>query len=156
MSDSDLASKIDALESIEQIKALKFKYFRALDQQLFDQVEGLFTADGVIDYGEAGIYEQITDFVKMITEYAKTNTAAGVHKGYNAEIQVNGDAATGQWMCDFHSVDNSNGVSYHQTGWYEDTYARVDGVWRIQRTMNRPLFNETTTVNENNVAVSLG
>jgi len=155
MNDTDLAGRIDALESIEQIKALKHKYFRALDQQLFSEVESCFTADGVIDYGEAGVYEQVTDFVTMISDYAKTNTAAGVHRGYNPEIEVHGDTATGHWLCDYNSVDSGNGVSYKQTGIYEDSYSRVDGVWRIRRTTNKPLFSETTTVAGDNVGVNL-
>lgn len=156
MSDISLAEKIDRLESIERIKALKNRYFRVLDQQLFAEVENCFTANGVIDYGAAGVYEQVADFVQMITEYAKTNTAVGVHQGYNAEIDVKGDKATGQWLCTYHSVDTTTGVSYRQTGVYQDQYQRIDGEWRILRTTNKSLFNETTVVSNDSVEISLG
>lgn len=156
MNDITLAEKLDRLESIENIKALKSRYFRTLDQQLFNEVEACFTANGVIDYGPAGVYENVNDFVQMITEYANTNTAVGVHQGYNPEISVNGDEAKGHWLCTYNSVDTANGVSYSQTGTYEDEYRRVDGEWRIARTTNKSLFSETRVVNDGKAEISLG
>ena len=156
MSDSALAQKIARLEAIEAIKALKHKYFRALDQELFDEVRECFSRDGAIDYGPAGAYEQVEDFVAMISDYAKTNTAKGIHQGFNPEIVVDGDTATGTWVCAYLSVDTEKGVSFKQTGIYEDRYVVEDGEWRIQHTANRPLFNETTALADDNVSVTLG
>lgn len=156
MSDTDLAQRIATLEAIEAIKATKNKYFRALDQELFDEVRSCFTDDGVIDYGPAGVYEQVADFITMISDYAKTNTAKGIHQGYNPEITVNGDSATAKWVCSYASVDTSKGVSYKQTGVYEDEFQKVGNQWLIKRTVNRPLFNETTIVDGDNVSVTLG
>ncbi len=156
MTDMSLAIKIDRLASIENITALKNKYFRALDQQLFDEVEACFTINGVIDYGPAGVYEKVSDFVQMIAEYAKTNTATGVHLGFNPEITVLGDKATGHWLCTYNSVDTIKGISFSQTGTYQDEYQRIDGEWRILRTTNKSLFNATTTVANGALEVSLG
>lgn len=156
MSDKDLAERIATLEAIEAIKATKNKYFRALDQELFDEVYECFTSDGVIDYGPAGVYKQISDFVNMISDYAKTNTAKGIHQGYNPEIAVSGNSATAKWVCSYVSVDTSKGVSYKQTGVYEDQFAKVDGQWLIKHTSNRAVFNETTIVDGDSVTVTLG
>jgi len=144
------------LAAIEEIKSLKYRYFRCLDQELFSEVEGCFTADGSIDYGPAGAYEKVADFVAMIQDYAKTNTARGVHLGYNPEITIQGDTATGEWLCRYLSVDTEKGVSYKQTGIYRDTYRLVDGEWRIATTLNEPLFNETTILEDGKVSVTLG
>ncbi len=156
MSDSALAQTIAKLEAIEAIKALKHKYFRALDQELFDEVSSCFSSDAAIDYGAAGSYDAVADFVTMISDYARTNTAKGIHQGYNPEITVNGDTATGIWVCSYLSVDVEKGVSFKQTGVYEDRYVLENGEWRIQHTANRPLFNETTALAGDSVSVTLG
>lgn len=137
---------IAELSAIEEIKSLKNRYFRALDQELFDEVADCFSPDAVVDYGPAGVYEKPAAFIEMISEYAKTNTAKGIHQGYNPEITVTGDTASGRWVCSYLSVDTTKGVSYKQTGCYEDEFVRVDGQWLIKKTVNRPLFSETLTV----------
>lgn len=147
---------LEALVANEEIKALKYRYFRALDQELFEEVADCFTDDGTIDYGAAGSYEKIADFVAMIADYAKTNTAKGIHQGYNPEIEVSGDNATGFWVCSYLSVDVKQGVSYKQTGMYEDQYQRVDGKWRIKTTRNTPVFNETASLADSGVSLALG
>lgn len=156
MSDQDLAKKIASLEAIEAIKATKHKYFRALDQELFAEVSQCFSSDGVIDYGPAGVYEQVSDFVAMISDYAKTNTAKGIHQAYNPEISVDGDTATAKWVCSYCSVDVSKAVSFKQTGVYEDEFVKIDGKWLIKRTSNRAIFNETTVIDGDTVSVTLG
>lgn len=156
MSETDIAKTVAKLDAIESIKCLKNKYFRALDQELFDEVASCFTDDGVIDYGPAGTYEKVSDFISMITEYAKTNTAKGIHQGYNPEVEVNGNTASGKWVCSYNSVDSGKGISYKQTGVYEDEYACVNGQWLIKRTNNRPLFNESAIVEGGSVNITLG
>ena len=147
---------LDTLQSVEEIKALKHKYFRALDRELFEEVGSCFVSDCLIDYGAAGVYEGVEGFVAMISDYAKTNTARGVHQGYNPEIAVDGDSATGIWLCTYISVDTEKGVSYKQTGYYEDEYIRENGEWKIKVTKNTPQFSETAMVENDNISLTLG
>ena len=72
MSIESLSAVVADLVAIEAIKSLKNKYFRALDQQLFDEVASCFSRGAVIDYGAAGVYTEVADFVTMISEYANS------------------------------------------------------------------------------------
>ena len=137
---------IDHLHSIEAIKLLKNRYFRSIDRCLFDEVAECFSKDAVVDYGPAGVYESPEEFIAMISEYAKTNTATGVHEGSNPEIEVKGDTAVAKWLCHYWSVDAENGISHKGISSYEDEFVRIDGKWLIKKTINRPWIHETFSV----------
>lgn len=154
MSELDVSAMVATLAAKEAIKSLKNKYFRALDQQLFTEVASCFSNDAVIDYGPAGVYEGVDGFVTMISDYAKTSSAKGIHQGYNPEITISGDVATAKWVCTYLSVDSASGISHKQTGTYEDEFVCVDGQWLISKTINRPLFHETLSVDGETLSMS--
>lgn len=129
--------RLDRIEAIEEIRALKARYFRLIDTKAWDDLPGLFaqgfrvvTPDGRtwMEGGEA---------------YARSlawglEHAVSCHQGLTAEIDVAGlDEASGIWAMqdviewtDRHPREGWKAILGR--GHYHETYRREgDGRWRI-------------------------
>jgi SnoaL-like domain len=124
--------------ALEEIKRLKARYFRAMDEQDWGAFQELFTTDAMMDMSGSGgavpadavIHgaERITRAVSRFLAHART-----VHHGHMPEIELtSATAAEGVWAME-DRLWRADG-SEHGYGHYHDTYARVDGVWRIRST----------------------
>lgn len=136
MNENDLGTRIRRLEAIEEIRALKARYFRCIDLRLWEEFEDLFTDDLEVDFAES------TSGAKGKTEFVASvarHFAAGysVHHGHVPEIEIIDDTtATAIWpMYDrVESPEDSGYVSHEGWGHYTETYRRCDdGKWRICR-----------------------
>jgi len=136
----DLAVRVDAAESVLAIHALKARYGdlvdarfsrgRAVDRELMvalaDQAAALFTEDGVWDggavLGVARGHSQIAD------RLAEPTLVFSRHLFVKPQIEVQGDRATGRWdlLC---PCTRPDGTSLWMSGFEDDVYNRVDGVW---------------------------
>jgi ketosteroid isomerase-like protein len=127
------------LTDLEEIKALKARYFRLMDTKQWDAWGDVFTEDCVMHSGppEAPPVHgraAIVPYVRSHIEHVVT-----VHHGHMPEIELTGPAtARGTWaMFDF--VEWSRPDSGEQAGLvgyghYLEEYVReADGEWRIAR-----------------------
>ncbi|MCH7790130.1 MAG: nuclear transport factor 2 family protein [Acidobacteria bacterium] len=126
---------------IEAIRQLKARYFRTMDQQDWDGYREVFTSDVIIDTtDDTGPGTQIIgreaylDMLAVVLEGAIT-----VHHGHMSEIEVDGDAAHGVWSMEDHIwfSEESGIATLWGTGWYEETYRRVDDEWKISHLVLR-------------------
>jgi len=97
---SDLASRVAALEDLEAIKQLKYRYWRYLDLKKWDELALLFAADATVRYS-SGTYEfagrdAIMRFLRE--SLGRERGSVTIHHGHHPEIVLTGpDSATGTW-----------------------------------------------------------
>ena len=89
------------LAAIEEIKRLKYRYFRTLDLKEWDAFGDCLAEDVVARYGTQAMdkplhYDNRADVVAFMSE----NLGPGIitiHVANHPEIEVDGDTATGSW-----------------------------------------------------------
>ncbi|MFC4000190.1 nuclear transport factor 2 family protein [Prauserella oleivorans] len=139
----NLRDLVTWLVAIEEIKQLKARYFRFVDEKRWDDFGELFTPDVVIDIEGSSQRPRDRDELVAATRrhYGDALTA---HHGHMPEIEiVDGPAATharGIWsMVDLIETSIGNALpSFVGYGHYHEEYRKDDGSWRISRlTLNR-------------------
>lgn len=128
--------RIERLEAIETIRALKARYFRLIDTKQWDALPDLFSEDLKIVSPDGKIW------LEGGAAYAKSLAfglaeAVSCHQGFTAEIEVtDSNAATGIWAMqdviewtDRHPREGWKAILGR--GHYHETYRREGGQWRI-------------------------
>ena len=141
---------IDKLLSLEEIRLLKYKYFRGIDTKDYDLLVSIYHPDIEVDFRDAAVdtttgktyfESDITGGVLRGRETAARSAVEvmsitkSAHHGHNPEIEfTSDDTATGLWaMMDL--VRYNGGVPAKELkgyGYYHETYVRVDGAWKIK------------------------
>jgi hypothetical protein len=132
----------DELRAIEQLKAA---YCRTLDTKDWSAFRGLFASDFVSDTSESGggVIEGADRFVAFVRS-ALAN-AVTVHQVQQPELELtSATSASGVWaMQDV--VRFAPGVTMHGFGHYHESYAKLDGQWRIKTSTLTRLREEIRT-----------
>jgi uncharacterized protein (TIGR02246 family) len=129
---------LERLAAIEQIKALKARYFRCLDTKDWDGFAGVFAPDAVMDMsGETGGAGGVTRGPNEIVAFVRAAVEAvvTVHHGHTPEIDVTSPiTATGTWAMEDMLRWPEGGPlrSLHGYGHYHETYERIEGQWYIK------------------------
>ena len=139
---------IDRLLAIEAIKQLKARYFRCMDTKDWDGFAAVFSDDAVMDMSQEtgemieGGGRAIADYVRAAVDPVET-----VHHGHMPEIDVTSpDSATGVWAMMDVLRWPAGGPLGAMTGYghYHETYARIDGEWKITRLLLTRLRRDVT------------
>ncbi len=144
--------ELNKLEEIEEIKKVKARYFRLMDQKQWDEWRELFTEDVTAVYhgaprnrqneGQAALRCEGREnlVTKVSTLLANVVT---VHHGHMPEIEVTSPTtATGIWaMFDYLRLPGSTLKGY---GHYEEDYVKEAGMWKIKRTLLTRLHCDKT------------
>ncbi|MGE0822558.1 MAG: nuclear transport factor 2 family protein [Candidatus Binatia bacterium] len=144
--------ELSTIEAIEQIKQLKARYFRLMDQKRWDEWRDVFTEDVTAVYYNApsgcqgdGLPELRcngrADLVAKVREILAKGFS--VHHGHMPEIEVTGPTtAKGIWaMFDYLLFPDFTFKGY---GHYEEDYVKEDSVWRIKTILLTRLHCEFT------------
>lgn len=128
-----LEERLDRLESLEAIRALKHRYCRACDNN-YDgpAIAACYVDNGVFDAGDRG---GATGRAAIEEYFANIDSEipAAAHVVMNEEITLRGDEADGHWwlvMPCVRIVDGTRSAHWYLAEYY-DTYRRVDGQWLI-------------------------
>jgi hypothetical protein len=118
-----------------EIQDLMVRYSHAVDTRQWDLLDDVFTADAHIDYSAMGGSKGDLAATKKFLADVMPMFPAFQHLIANSSITVDGDTATGRTMC--HNPMIMPGEDGQQSLmlcglWYLDTFARVDGQWRIK------------------------
>ncbi len=128
----DLAARLQRLEDIEAIKQLKALYCEICDDGHDpDRIVTVFTEDGVWEGRGIGTARGRDEIHRLFARF-RDMMSFTQHMTMNPRIEVNGDTATGTWY--FFGPFTFNGeppTAKWQAARYEETYARVDGEWKI-------------------------
>jgi hypothetical protein len=157
----DIAERIDALEQIEEIKTLKYRYWRACDAKDPQGFRDAFISSGArIDYGRLGSFDDVEPMAQIFEQVA-LHTVDGkhvifdMHHGMHPDITLTGQhTATGRWTLRFRQVNLLENTETVSTGEYRDEYVIEDGRWKTSTcsftetwSMTRPL-DPAATVSE--------
>jgi len=133
-SNASLASRLQRLEDMEEIRALLTDYGRFLDARDLAAYSRLFAKDGewVGGFGSA-------KGPAAILEFMQKNLGTGPNRGNTYHIlssfmiDVKGDTATAwsHWTFVTPGPDGKPAIS--QAGRYDDTLVREDGHWKFKR-----------------------
>ena len=133
----DERALLQRLVDIEDIKRLKARYFRAVDQKDWGEFALVFARDAHLEVPEGGISEDGRDaVVRSVSTVLEGVTT--VHHGHMPEIEITGtDTARGTWaMFDYvewPSPGSDDRIGLQGYGHYLEEYVREDGGWRISR-----------------------
>lgn len=129
--------ELSDLIAIEEIKQLKARYFRLMDQGRWDEFAELFTEDVVQSWqpapGEAPVGATGRD---AVVSHIRDSVAGmrSVHHGHMPEIEITSEtSATGIWALYDHCTQDG-AIVFDGAGFYTDTYVKRDGRWLIQST----------------------
>ena len=132
---TDLSSRLQKLEDIQAIQALKSRYLRACDSKQPNIMRECFVEHGAII--EADGFAPIQgreSWVQTFTHLAVENPfIQDRHHGHNAEITFDSaDSAVGLWDLDFCQINLKERTIVNLSGQYTDCYERIDGRWQIR------------------------
>ncbi len=135
-------SAADRLVAIEEIRQLKARYFRYIDQKDWESWRALFAADFVAEGQVVGP----DGMIKHIQENGLYDRVGTVFHGHMPEIDIlSPTTARGIWAADFRLYYPPGqpypttgkeavllGKSSHTYAHYYETYVKVDGNWKLQ------------------------
>lgn len=127
---------VQQLREIEAIKQLKYRYMRAIDEKLWDQMEACFVPEASCAYsGGKYAFEGRDAILKFLTESMDRPTFLSSHRVHHPEIELTSDTtATGTWALDDYVIDDQHGLTIHGAAFYRDRYVKVGGEWKIRHT----------------------
>lgn len=134
--DKDLQRRVQRLEDIEAIRALKARYLFCCDRKDPKGMRACF-ADGKvhIDYGAVGTFDNADALAKIFTDIACHDYMVEMHHGMNPQIEIIDDArAKGTWSLHYFLINTQTRNLTQLAGYYEDEYRIADGEWKISRT----------------------
>jgi hypothetical protein len=143
MTDPEALTPEDLVQ-IEAIKQLKYRYIRFLDQKRWDDMAGIMTPDAVAAYS-GGKYsfdgrDAVVDFLRRSMG---AETFHSSHKVHHPEIELlSPTTARGTWALDDVVIMTDFELTVRGAAYYEDTYERVDGRWKIKTTGYKRLYEE--------------
>ena len=135
---------VDDLIAIEEIKRLKYKYVRCLDQKRWDEIAELFVPDAVASYGGgAWSFDGRDAIVEFLRSSMGSQQFLSAHRVGQPEIDITGpDTATATWALMDLVLQLEFGIDIRGAAFYEDTYVKVDGHWKIKSTGYKRTYEE--------------
>ncbi len=134
----DLEARIAALEDIRAIEVLKWRYLRACDRQLPDEVRDCFIEDALIDYEGFPLFENRDSFVEVYRQFGCQPHIVDMHHGQNPVVELTGaDSARGCFDLFFFQMDLQSQQQTQMAVAYDDEFVRREGRWWIARSVAR-------------------
>jgi uncharacterized protein (TIGR02246 family) len=121
---------IEKLLAIENIRALKARYFRTMDSKDWSRLSNCFTEDLIADFRAVpGMFAQGRENYMQSLQEALAKSAT-VHHGHMPEIEIlDSDHARGIWAMD--DIVEMPGISLQGWGYYHEKYRCEQGEWKI-------------------------
>jgi 3-phenylpropionate/cinnamic acid dioxygenase small subunit len=147
------------LETIEEIKRVKYRYLRALDTKHWDDFADTLTEDIVGAYGSSlGKEHRFTNRTDLV-EFMRTSMPANVlteHRVTHPEITVNGDEAEATWYLQDRVIVPEFNFMLFGAAFYHDRYRRTQDGWKICSTGYDRTYEVTQSVEGLNFKVTPG
>lgn len=142
----DLETMARQLWDIEQIKQLKYRNLRFLDQKRWDDMAETFAEDVSTSWVNGTLRlegrKAVMDFLRG-TDFAKGDLVITTHQASTPEIEITGEGtATGIWRLYNPMSNRRRQNSYRLLSFYHDTYQRIGGAWKIRTSGHEYLHEE--------------
>jgi 3-phenylpropionate/cinnamic acid dioxygenase small subunit len=136
-SSDELASRVDALESREQIRELIYAYGYALDHrdfnafsELFEEIEGTWVGGLGSATGRDAIFKLMNESIGHADQPFEPTSH---HVFTNIQMEVDGDSAEATTKWTFVVQSESGAPQWLYLGHYEDQFVRRQGRWYFLR-----------------------
>ena len=137
---TDLRRRLGEVETVLAIQSLKARYGELVDgrfskgrvadattlARVADEAAGLFTPDAVWDGGP--VLGRATGRQAIASRLRAPTVSFARHFFVNPRIIPKGDMATARWEV-LSPCKGNDGTSYWMTGYEDDEYVLLDGVW---------------------------
>lgn len=145
---SGILARLEAAEARLAILDLEAEYARSWDAGDAEAWAGLFTPDGVFDMAGVGQqgrqvftgHSELAGFCRNVDGFYK-----GLHFMHLPRLRIEGDIACGRVHFQWIGLYNQ-GLRYHGqrhvAGYYDVTYRRMAGQWRIQHRLEKAILGQ--------------
>jgi bile-acid 7alpha-dehydratase len=142
-----LENRIRVIEDNEAVKKLMARYWRCLDDKLWDELPSCFTPDVVADYGQPGWRREGRDaLVAFLRENEGAPEVRISHGGMNPEVEIESEsAASGIFKLHDWVVIGSQ-TRMRGFAQYRMRFTRRSGEWQIERLDLRYRYREDHAV----------
>ena len=132
------------LMEMEAIKAVKYRYLRAVDTRDWDLLATTLTEDATSAYSSGKLsYEGRDAIIRFLSESMPEKDMLTSHKVHHPEIELTGPTtATARWALEDVVIVVPAGITIRGAAYYEDRMDKVDGQWRISHTGYRRVYEE--------------
>ncbi len=143
----DLEARVAALEDIEAIKRLKYRYLRSMDTKCWDDMADTLSEDVVARYSDGELSFEGRDKVMAFlrdSPLAKPGELIGVHHCQQPEIELTGPAtARGTWALYNYLIHKTADFGMRICAVYKDEYVKTAAGWKISVTGYERIFEES-------------
>jgi ketosteroid isomerase-like protein len=133
-----LEKRLQAMEDLEAVKQLHYRYKNAFMQADWETVLDCFSQDAVLDIKPDGtnVGKGFAEVRRQFGNMAKVHVGAETDYVYHPRITVTGDTAKGTWMVtdNMHIADQPVLSVY---GIYTVAYKKIAGEWKISLLQHR-------------------
>jgi hypothetical protein len=131
MDAKELEKRLTAMEDLEAIRQLQYRYMSCLDNLKFAEALDCFTDDAEVEVRNSGVMKGRENFSKIyLNVLAKRTERHDAHLASMPDLTVTGDKATGHWtVYMFFSVPAIEWVQGHN----DCEYVKVNGRWKISK-----------------------
>jgi len=142
--ENNLAQRIEIINSVLEIKNLKYSYWAACDQKEPKTILDSFYKGNVhIDFEDFGIFTSANDMVEKYKLNSCHPNLIEQHAGKNPIINViSSNKALGLWGLSYNLVDTKRKIHLTVNGTYSDEYIKVNNGWLMSKSRFRK--NSTT------------
>jgi hypothetical protein len=144
----ELEAKVLELTDREAVRDLRYRYHEYVNEGKFDQIPGLFVADGELDFGHLGKgkgREAIQKFFhamnpKPAEPGGKPRPGISWVKQFihNHTVHLHGDTGDGFSYLEARPI--YNGEAYMVAARYDDEYVKINGEWKFKKMGLVPYF----------------
>lgn len=140
-----------ALEDIELIRRLKYRYCRCIDTANIEELRELFTEDAAVCYvgGSYRFEAQGRETILEALSYAFHAEAIALHHVNHPEIDlISPTEASGVWYLKDWFLDLRRKIITDGSALYRDRYLKRDGRWQIHYASYERIYEIVTPVTE--------
>lgn len=138
-----------AMDDLEAIKRVKYRYLRALDTKHWADFAATLTEDVVGDYGSSlGQEHHFTDRNSLV-EYMRTSLPENViteHRVTHPEITIDGDEASAIWYLQDRVIVAEFDFMLIGAAFYHDEYRKTPDGWKISATGYKRTYDATLSL----------
>ena len=125
----DVAAIVQELWDREKIRELTYRYGLAIEAQDEEQMAGLFTADGLVDFSALG--RGVIQGKTALKEFHRSTWPLKVKPFFtNHVMTIHGDSASGTCSVENRAVRGDQ--SLIGAGRITDEYAKIEGEWKFK------------------------
>ncbi len=133
-----------ALDEIEAIKRLKYKYLRCLGTKSWAELAECFVEDAISTY-DSGKYtfEGRDQIIGFLEKALGSPTMLTLHQVHHPEIELtSATTAIGTWYLEDMVIDTRSNTTLRGASFYHDEYVKAGGAWKLKSTGYERTFEE--------------